>query len=230
MKEITTPENHIAENSFPHNADNGNVQSSGRQTRSRSQVTYADPNSEDELAGENTPRRKSARKRRATPRSNAKTNVSNGPDINAIDHEGTAPEPQEDHADGPNSQILTSKSPGPRRTPRTPAQNSRKRQPPASKQKELAATPAHDADFTPVSTNKRAKATPKQTPNQTPGTISRTEAAKNRKYEAIHAVTSPKSPLISGNLLAILQNPLAWTCLSRAQQHELLALLPSAAS
>jgi hypothetical protein len=232
MKELITPGSHIAENNVSPNADGGSPQpdSLSRQTRKRSRVTNANPNSEDELAGDNTLAQKPALKKRATPRSNAKIKVSNGPDFDAIDHDTTTTTSQVRHAAAPKFQTLANASPQPRRSPRTPAQSGRKRNTPASKAKELAASPSHDADFTPVSVSKRNKATPKQTPKQTPGTKSRTEAAKNRKYEPIHAVTYPKSPLISGNILAILQSPLAWTYLSRSQQRELLALLPPAAS
>jgi hypothetical protein len=236
MKETIAAEALIAKSNNPSTTNGGNGQPtpSERQTRRSMRVTYTDPHSEDELAGEDAPPQ-TAPKKRATPRLNAKTKVIDGSDLTTTNlHENVSPSKDRDTS-VPESQTPTTANGRPKRTIRTPAtpatQPSQKRKTPTSKAKSSFVIRSDDADFTTQPTNKRTKpgTEPKPAPSSST-TNSRAEVAKNRKYEALHAVTSDKSPLITGNLLAILQSPEAWTCLSGTQQRELVGLLPPAAS
>lgn len=85
--------------------------------------------------------------------------------------------------------------------------------------------PAQQSKQTPAS---KARSRPKPTVKQSPVTTTpRGEAAKIKKYELPSVVTSAKSPLIKGNILSILQNPIAWTSLTEAERVELGTFLPA---
>ena len=97
MKEKTTSDIPIFEDSTASAVDNSNAQIATpiRQTRKRQRENYTDPHSEDELAGDNTPPAKAALKKRATPRSKAKTRDSKNVDSNDVKVDNDATTSQE---------------------------------------------------------------------------------------------------------------------------------------